>query len=174
MNTKLYQSEFSVVIEAEVGSDRITSEVWATKEGQLNSHGDRPAVYKLEVVDGREREYRAWYRDGNLHRDDDNPAETLTDLSTGTVLHEVYSVNNLLHREGHDLPAIIHRSRATGRDIRHQFYSHNKRDRSGGPAVVQFDRDSAEETRVEHWRDGRQFEASADADRPDFDEPPAP
>lgn len=170
MTTKIYQKEFVVVTEIEVGSNRIVSQVWRSPEGLLDSNGDVPAVYKLEERDGREQEYRAWYRNGKLHRDD-SCAVSVTDLGSGVTVQEIFAVNDLIHRDGDEDPAVINRSRLTGRTTKLSFNTHGVPDRACGPAVIRFEPETGAEKEVEYWRHGRPVDPPTEPSKLDLEEP---
>ncbi|MEM7663972.1 MAG: hypothetical protein AAF292_17145 [Pseudomonadota bacterium] len=155
MRTSEYQKQFVVTTEREIETDRIVSRVSRTLEGKLDSDGDDPAVYKLDRLEDGEKEYRAWYRDGQRHRDG-APAEIINAYGSDVHRMEAYSENGLTHRAGDDDPAVIYRN-ASGQVTEIRFYTHGFRDRSGGPAVIKFDPETGQEIKLEFWRRGTQY-----------------
>lgn len=98
---------------------------------------------------------------GQLHREG-APAMIATDLDTGVVFQQVFAVNGLIHRDGHDDPASILLDRDTGNPVDIEYHTHGMRDREGGAALVQYDRQTGRVRKSEHWRKGQQFHPTGD------------
>lgn len=118
-----HDNEFSAYAKTDVGINMFISLFWKESInvsgaierqifGKLHSFYDIPA--RVLIFDYRASDsfvitydYREWYKNGKLHRDEDNPAYIQT-----TIPYKHYSdtkrwyQNGMLHRE-HDRPAII-------------------------------------------------------------------
>lgn len=102
-----------VVDENNKDFDDYVGAIITLKNGILHSLNDEPAIVYPTL-----ESHRAWFKDGKLHRDNDQPAE-ITWNGTKT-----WAINGVSHREG-DLPAVEY---LDGSKI---WYKHGVRHRDG-------------------------------------------
>lgn len=144
-------------------SDIVIMQVWAEK-GKIGRSGDLPArIHRNEETGVMISE--EWLSYGSHHRNDDKPAVIERDKETGQIVVEEWYSHGNLFREDLSLPTRVEYDQETGKPVIHEFHWVDVLHREDGPARIEFDPQTGQETSEAFYLDGEQYEKLPANDR---------
>lgn len=160
---------YSVTIERDEKTGEILLEEWTdATTGEFHREGG-PARTDIEEFEGRNTRLHEYYRQGRLHRDNNECAYVVTDIETGSDIINIWYRNGWQHREpGPDgsLPSYIKRDVVTGIVVVEEYRFNDLYHREDGPAFIMRDRVSGRVTRSSTYLNGSEIVDTSSIPKP--------